>query len=123
MLKYSLCAIRSTLTTPMSSFGWLLSSIPMSTVRITSSDKREIWTCTQFSYGPEPNPDMYAVLAAIQLMFGQEYDRANLLLLSTQIRRLLASESTSESHVSSDSDSETNAGILAPRRAMVDQAR
>ena len=39
---------------------------------------------------------MYAVSATIQLMFGQEYGRADLLLLSTQIRRLLASESTSE---------------------------
>ena len=46
---------------------------------------------------PEPNLDMYAVWATIQLMLGQEYGRANLLLLSTQIRRLLASESTSES--------------------------
>ena len=35
----------------------------------------------QSSYGPEPNPDMCAVSAMIQLMFGQEYGRANLLLL------------------------------------------
>ena len=58
----------------------------MSTVRLTSSDRRDIWTCTQSSYGPEPNLDMYAVSATIQLMFRQEYGRANLLLLSTQIK-------------------------------------
>ena len=98
LVKYPLCAIISTLTTPVSSLGWLLvlSLIPMSTDRLTSSDKREIWTLTQSSYGPEPKLDMYAVWVTIQLMFGQEYGRANLLLLSTQIRRLLASESTSE---------------------------
>ena len=47
LVKYSLCAIISAFTTPVSSLGWLLSSIPMSTDRVTSSDKREIWTCTQ----------------------------------------------------------------------------
>ena len=40
---------------------FLLSSIPMSTDRLTSSDKREIWTYTQSSYGPEPNLSMYAI--------------------------------------------------------------
>ena len=69
----------------------------MLTVRLTSSDKREIWTRTLSSYGPEPSLDMYAVWATIQLMLGQEYGRASLLLLSAQIKRLLASESTSES--------------------------
>ena len=47
LVKYSFCAIMSTLTTPVSSLGWLLSSITMSTDRLTSSDKREIWTCMQ----------------------------------------------------------------------------
>ena len=47
LVKYSLCAIMSTLTTPVFSLGWLLSSIPMSTDWLTSSDKRENWTCTQ----------------------------------------------------------------------------
>ena len=35
-------------------------------------------------YGPEPNLDMNPVWATIQLMLGQEYGRANLLLLYTQ---------------------------------------
>ena len=61
LVKYFLSAIKSTLTVPMSSLGGLLSSIPMSTDRLTSSDKREIWTCTQSSYGPETNLDMYAI--------------------------------------------------------------
>ena len=68
----------------------------MSTNQLTLSDKKEIRTCTQSSYGPEPNLDMYAVWATIQLKFGQELGRANLLLLSAQIRRLLASVSTSD---------------------------
>ena len=50
---------------------FLLSSIPMSTDRLTSSDKREIWTCTQSTYSPEPNLDMYAVRATIQLILAK----------------------------------------------------
>ena len=71
------------------------------------------------SYGPEPNLDIYAVRATIQLMLGQEYGRANLLLLSTQIRRLLASESTSESH---HSDVNTCENKILHLRVRVDQA-
>ena len=67
---------------------------------VNRSLKAECTDFTQSSYGPEPNPDMYAVSATIRLMFGQEYGRANLLLLSTQIRRLLASESKSEFYTS-----------------------
>ena len=96
LAKYSLCAIKSTLTTPMPSLGCLLSSISMSTDRLTSSDKREIWTCTQSSYGPEPNLDMYVVLSYDPVKLSQEYGRAGLLLLSTHIRILLALESTSD---------------------------
>ena len=40
----------------------------------------------------------------IQLMFGQELGRVNLLLLCTLIRRLLTSESTSESRSSINPD-------------------
>ena len=75
LVQCPLCVIMSTFTIPVSSFGWLLSSIPMSTDRLTSSDKREIWTCTQsklrsrtkpgyvhsLSYDPQPSLDMYAV--------------------------------------------------------------
>ena len=50
----------------------LLSSALTSTNLLTSSDLREIWTCTQPSYSPEPNLDMYTVCATIQLKFGQE---------------------------------------------------
>ena len=45
----------------MSVFLFLLSSAPTSTNPLTLSDKREIWTCMQPCYGPEPNLDMYAV--------------------------------------------------------------
>ena len=45
----------------------LLSSAPKSTNLLTSSELREIRTCTQPSYCPEPNLDMYAVQATIQL--------------------------------------------------------
>ena len=41
----------------------------------------------QPSYGPEPNLIIYAVSATIQLMFSQEWGRANQLLLSTQTLR------------------------------------
>ena len=46
-VKYSLCALISTLTTVMSFLSWLLSSILMSINQLTSSDKKQIWTCTQ----------------------------------------------------------------------------
>ena len=39
----------------------LLSSVPKSTNLLTSSELREIRTCTRPSYGPERSLDMYAV--------------------------------------------------------------
>ena len=101
LLKYSLCAITSTLTTPV--FLWLTSFFFL------------LFRCQQFGSLHLTGEESGHVrsLAAVQnkpgyvrsvsydpvnvLMFGQEYGRANLLLLSTQIRHLLASESTSES--------------------------
>ena len=47
LAKYSLCAIKSTLSTPMSSLGCFLSAIPMLADGLTSSGRREIWTCTR----------------------------------------------------------------------------
>ena len=65
-----------------------LSSVPTSTNPLTLSDKREIWTCTQPSYDPEPNLDMYVVhtgyVSYDPVKFGQECGRANLLLLSVK---------------------------------------
>ena len=48
--KYSLCALMSTFTTPMSSLSWLLSSLFNSDV---NRSVQFIW--------PETNLDMYAV--------------------------------------------------------------
>ena len=69
---------------------FLLSSILMSTDLLTSSDKREIWTCTQPSYGPEPNLDMYAVSATIQLSLAKnEAERIySCSLLKSDVRSL-----------------------------------
>ena len=64
----------------MSLLFFLFSSAAKSTNLITSSDLREIWTCTQPSYGPEPNLDVYAVLSYDPVKFGQECGRANLTL-------------------------------------------
>ena len=62
----------------------------MSTDRLTSLDKREIWTCTQPSYGPEPNLDMYAVSATIQLSLAKnEAERIySCFLLKSDVRSL-----------------------------------
>ena len=61
LVKYSLvCYEKHSYHTYLFLVFFLLSLIPMSTDRVTSSDKREIWTCMQSSYGPEPNLSMYA---------------------------------------------------------------
>ena len=67
LVRYSLCAIISTLTTPMSSLGWLLSSVLMSTDRLTSSDKREIWTCTQSELRSRTKPGYVCSLSYDQV--------------------------------------------------------
>ena len=74
LVKYSLCAIISTLTTPVLSLGWLLSSFFSSDVNRSA---HIIWReksghVRNLNRGPEPNLDMYAVWATIQLMLGQE---------------------------------------------------
>ena len=53
--------LKCTLTIPNVFVFALLSSVPVSTNLLTTSDEREIWTCTQFTYGSEPNLDVYAV--------------------------------------------------------------
>ena len=67
LLKYSLCAIRSTLSTPMSSVGWLLlSSIPTSTNLLTLRDKRELKShvCSHQCQDQNPPTDDTALWAA-----------------------------------------------------------
>ena len=71
-VKYSLCALMHTLTSPMSSLSWLLSSILMLTDRPTHLIGEKFGNVRSLSYGPEPNWHMYTVSATIQLMFGQE---------------------------------------------------
>ena len=87
----------STLTTPVSSLGWLLSSIPMSTDQLTSSDKREIRTCTRSRLGSRTKPGHMRSLSYDPVNAWPRIKPRDLLLLSAQIRCLLASESTSES--------------------------
>ena len=60
LVKYSLFAIISTLTTPVFSLGCLLSSIPMSTDRLHLTREKS-GHVRSLSYGPEPNLDMHAV--------------------------------------------------------------
>ena len=64
VVKYSLCDLMSTLTTPMSSMSWLLSfffssdvnrSAHLNLTRAKSGHVRSL------SYGPEPNMDVRAV--------------------------------------------------------------
>ena len=74
-LKYSLCALMSTRTTPMSSLGRLLSSFFNSDVKrsahlnLTYDKSGQV---RSLSYDPEPNLDVCTVQATIQLVFGQE---------------------------------------------------
>ena len=78
-----------------------LSSFFSSSIKdqLTSSDIREIWVCTQSSYGPEPKPGYVRNLSYDPVKLGQEYGRANLLLLSSQIRRVCSLQSQHQNHL------------------------
>ena len=74
-VKYSVCALMSTLTTPMSSLDCLLSSFFSSDVNKSAHlnlTKDKSGHARSLSYGPEPCLDVCAVQATIQLMLGQE---------------------------------------------------
>ena len=63
-VKYSLCALMSTLTTPMASLNWLLSSFFDSDVNGSANlnlTRDKSGHVRSLSYGPEPNLDMCAV--------------------------------------------------------------
>ena len=63
-VKYSLCALMSTLTTPMSSLGCLLSSFFNSDVNRSAHlnlKRDKSGHVLSLSYGPEPNLDVCAV--------------------------------------------------------------
>ena len=60
-VKYSLCALMSTLTTPMSSLGCLLSSFFNSDVNRSAHvdlTREKSGHVRSLSYGPEPNLDV-----------------------------------------------------------------
>ena len=63
-VKYSLCALMSTLTSPMSSLGCLLSSFFNSDVNRSAHlnlTRDKSGHVRSLSYGPEPNLDVCAV--------------------------------------------------------------
>ena len=68
-VKYSLSVLECTLTTPN---GFVLLQFVCQQISSLSPTRDKSGHVRSLGYGPEPNLDVYAVLATIQLMLGQE---------------------------------------------------